>query len=224
ALERIGTTRLPLHLTATMRGCLTALAGPQDARAFDLAALFDPERHLDELERVPVDEPMRRYLYAVTHNTACPTILHAAGTRINVIPSEAVAEVDGRPVPGVTEAEMMAEVQAAVGRDVTIELVVYKPGQESDFQTPLFSAIQDTMASLAPGSTMVPILSSGGTDARSLVPRGVKVYGFNPLRAEEGVPTAGELMHNHDERISLENLRFGLHAEFAIVERLMRTA
>ena len=221
ALDRLGSTRLPLHLTQTMRGFMTALAGPAAGRAFDLDALFDPERHLDELERVPVDESMRRYLYAVLHNTVSPTILHAAGSRINVIPSEAIAEVDGRPLPGVSEAEMLAEVTAAVGDAAAIELMRYKAGLESEYQTPFFNIISDVMAREAPGSTLVPVLSSGGTDARSLIPRGVKVYGFNPLRAEEGVPTAGDLMHNHDERISLDNLKFGLRVELEIVMRLM---
>ncbi len=164
---------------------------------------------------------MRRFLYAVTHNTASPTILHPAGTRINVIPSQAVAEVDGRPVPGVSEAEMMAEVQGAVGDAATVELTNYKPGQELGFETPLFDIIRDVMAEAMPASSIAPVLSSGGTDARDLTPRGVKVYGFSPVRAEPGVPTAGDLMHNHDERISLENLRFALRTELAIVDRLM---
>ena len=34
-------------------------------------------------------------------------------------------------------------------------------------------------------------------------------------------PAATSLMHNHDERISLANLRFALHTEFALVARLM---
>ncbi|MGI8588944.1 MAG: M20/M25/M40 family metallo-hydrolase [Chloroflexia bacterium] len=221
ALDRLGSTRLPLHLTATMRGCLTSLAGPAGSPAFSTDALFDHERHLDELERVPVDDSMRRYLYAVTHNTASPTILHAAGTRINVIPSEAVAEVDGRPVPGVSEDEMLAEVRAAVGNEIGIEVTNYKPGLESDFDTPLFGIIRDVTAEMVPGSALVPILCSGGTDARSLVPRGVKVYGFSPSRAEPGEPSAPDLMHNHDERISLANLKFALHAELAIIARLM---
>ena len=224
ALERLGAARLPLHLTATMRDFLTALAGPADHPAFDTAALFDPARHLDELARVPVDESMRRYLYAVTHNTASPTILHAAGSRINVIPSEAVAEVDGRPIPGVSEAEMRAELEAVVGDAAAIEVLHYKPGLESGFDTPLFGMMRDVMAARVPGGTLVPVLSSGGTDARSLVPRGVQVYGFSPLRAEAGEPDATALMHNHDERISVANLRFALEVELDIVDRLMRSA
>ncbi|HMA34174.1 MAG TPA: M20/M25/M40 family metallo-hydrolase [Chloroflexia bacterium] len=221
ALDRLGTTRLPLHLTPAMRTCLTTLAGPPDAPAFDTTALFDPERHLDALARLPVDDELRRFLYAVTHNTCSPTMLHAAGSRINVIPSEAVAEVDGRPLPGVAEAEMLAEVQAAIGHEVAIEEIRYKPGLESDINTPMFRMIEDVMAAAAPGSRVVPILSSGGTDARSLVPRGVKVYGFSPARVVAGEPSPVALMHNHDERISLANLQLALRVELALVMRLM---
>jgi acetylornithine deacetylase/succinyl-diaminopimelate desuccinylase-like protein len=222
ALDGLGSTRLPLHITPTMRDFLTALAGPTDRPAFNLEALFDPERHLDELDRVPVDPAMRRVLYALTHNTVSPTMLRAAGSRINVIPSEAFAEVDGRPLPGITEETMRAEVEAAIGGAAMVEQVRYKAGLESQFDTPLFHVIESVMAELAPGSVIVPSLCTGGTDARSLVPRGVKVYGFSAARAEEGQPSGSELMHNHDERISLANLKFGLHAELAIVGRLMQ--
>jgi acetylornithine deacetylase/succinyl-diaminopimelate desuccinylase-like protein len=220
ALDRIGSAKLPLHLTPTARTFFTSLA-EATGQAFNLDALFNPAEHLAELERVPVDEGMRRYLYAITHNTASPTILHAAGSRINVIPSEAVAEVDGRPIPGVSETEMMVEVKSVVGDAAEIELVHYRAGLEAAFDTPLFDIIRDVTAHQVPGATVVPVLSSGGTDARDLVPRGVKVYGFSPLRAEPGEPNAAELMHNHDERISLANLRFALHTELAIIERLM---
>src|SRR5205807_111098 len=181
ALDRVGTARLPLHLTPTMRNFFTTLAGPPGAPAFDTTALFDPQRHLDELERVPVDAAMRRFLYAVTHNTVSPTMLQAAGSRINVIPSEATADCDGRPLPGVTQDEFMAELKSVVGDAAEIELYRFKAGQEFESATPLFSIIRDVMAQTIPGCQVVPILSSGGTDARSLGPRGVKVYGFSPL-------------------------------------------
>ena len=223
ALSRLGTTQLPLHLTETMRGFLSTVGRGQGGQPdlFDVDALFNAETHLTALGRLPVDEENRRFLYAVTHNTASPTILHAAGTRINVIPSEAVAEVDCRVVPGVTEEETVRELRAAVGDAAEIEVYNFKMGQESDYQTPLFDIITEVMAAQAPGSRIVPILSSGGTDARSLVPRGVKVYGFCPLRAEPGQPNPNELMHNHDERISLTNLHFALHCLYDIIWKLM---
>jgi acetylornithine deacetylase/succinyl-diaminopimelate desuccinylase-like protein len=223
ALARLGTTKLPLHLTDTLRGFFTTLAnGSNGHLLFDVDALFNPETHLAELERVPVDEAERRFLYAITHNTASPTILHPAGTRINVIPSRAVAEVDCRVIPGITEEETVRELRAAVGDAAEIEVYNFKMGLESGYQTPLFDIITQVMAEQAPNSQVVPILSSGGTDARSLVPKGVKVYGFCPLKAEAGEPSPGELMHNHDERISLANLHFALHCLYDITWRLMQ--
>jgi acetylornithine deacetylase/succinyl-diaminopimelate desuccinylase-like protein len=222
ALARLGGTKLPLHLTETLSGFFTTVAnGSNGHPLFDVDALFNPATHLAELERVPVDEAMRRFLYAITHNTASPTILHAAGSRINVIPSQAVAEVDCRVIPGITEEETVRELRAAVGDAAEIEVYDFKMGLESGYQTPLFDIITQVMAEQAPNSQVVPILSSGGTDARSLVPKGVKVYGFCPLKAEVGEPAPAELMHNHDERISLANLHFALHALYDITWRLM---
>ena len=40
-------------------------------------------------------------------------------------------------------------------------------------------------------------------------------------RREPGQPPPADLMHNHDERISLANLHFALHCLYYIVWRLM---
>jgi len=134
-----------------------------------------------------------------------------------------VAEVDCRVVPGVTQEETVRELREVVGDAATIEVYNFKLGQESGYQTPLFDLMTAVMAEHAPGSKLVPILASGGTDARSLVPRGVKVYGFCPLKAEPGEPAPAELMHNHDERLSLANLHFALRCLYDIVWRLMQS-
>ena len=57
-------------------------------------------------------------------------------------------------------------------------------------------------------------------NARFAEPLGVAVYGFGPMRAEPGAnPT--ELMHAHDERISLANVDLGLRA---LAETVLRIA
>jgi hypothetical protein len=47
---------------------------------------------------LPLGPGERRLLYAMTRNTAVPTIVRG-GHRIKVIPSEVVVEVDGRILP-----------------------------------------------------------------------------------------------------------------------------
>jgi acetylornithine deacetylase/succinyl-diaminopimelate desuccinylase-like protein len=59
-----------------------------------------------------------------------------------------------------------------------------------------------------------PYLVSGGTDAKSIP--GVKVYGFNPA------PYSPEEMngaHNHNERVSIDNLLFATKSLWEIVVR-----
>ncbi|MGH9174513.1 MAG: hypothetical protein ACRD1H_09150, partial [Vicinamibacterales bacterium] len=55
---------------------------------------------------------------------------------------------------------------------------------------------------------------SGGTDAKSIP--GVKVYGFNPGKFNEAELNGA---HNHDERVSIDNLEFATRALFEITTR-----
>src|SRR4029077_10769348 len=61
-----------------------------------------------------------RYLWAITHDTAVPTGLRA-GEKINVIPSEAVAWVDGGFLPGHSVEGFLNEVRAVIGDGYEIE-------------------------------------------------------------------------------------------------------
>ena len=75
-----------------------AAAMPRVEVAADLLALLDPAAHATALARLPVNEPTRRMFDAMVRNTCAPTILQA-GLKRNVIPSAAVAQLSGRPLP-----------------------------------------------------------------------------------------------------------------------------
>ena len=62
-------------------------------------------------------------------------------------------------------------------------------------------------------------MQTGGTDARFLVDRDIAVYGFVPMRYEQGLDFF-ELCHGHDERVSVDNILFGVQAIFDITCRL----
>ena len=61
------------------------------------------------------------------------------------------------------------------------------------------------------GCGLVPYMSTGASDARFAEPLGVQVYGFG-LMHDEPNANPSDLMHGHDERISLANLELGLRA------------
>lgn len=174
-------------------------------------ALAEPS--WENLARLPFSEAERRMLYAMTRNTAVPTVIHG-GHRINVIPSEVTVDVDGRVLPGQSPVAFAAEVQRLLDGLVHVELTSQSNGLEADPASPLFDTIRAVMQELDPGSEVVPYLVPGGTDAKSLP--GIKVYGFMPMRDH---PEEFDLAHAHDERISVSTLEFATRALFEIVTR-----
>ena len=52
---------------------------------------------------------------------------------------------------------------------------------------------------------------------RYLMRRGIRVCGFSPMQEDADAPWA-QLIHGDDERISVENLGFGVRAIYHIVE------
>ncbi len=78
-------------------------------------------------------------LGAVIRNTTNPTML-GAGYKVNVIPTEATAHVDGRFLPGY-EDEFFATLAELCGEDVTVDFVSKQP----PWEMPYDGALVDTM-------------------------------------------------------------------------------
>ena len=89
AVARIGGHEWPVQLTPTMEVLLAAVA--------DLAGTEATPENAEEL----VEEfgPAARMLGAVIRHTTNPTMLQA-GSKVNVVPGQASAQVDGRFLPG----------------------------------------------------------------------------------------------------------------------------
>ncbi|MFN8484710.1 MAG: M20/M25/M40 family metallo-hydrolase [Anaerolineae bacterium] len=218
ALQRLGATTLPMHVIPTVRAHVEAIAAhlePQERANLLNVLSDDPAVQAEAIARLPLPDVGKRRLFAATHNTATPTIL-SAGSKINVIPAEAEALVDGRILPGQTGDGFMAELRAALGDDVELEFhEPVSPGLEADPSSPLFALIQEVVAAHEPGAVVVPALITGGTDAKSVVRLGTKVLGFVPMRYEG--PALSGLAHNHNERVSVANLSFGTRIYFDVV-------
>ncbi|MBA2247757.1 MAG: M20/M25/M40 family metallo-hydrolase, partial [Chloroflexia bacterium] len=134
---------------------------------------------------------------------------------INVIPSEVTLTVDGRLLPGDDPEAFRAAIQEAVGDAAEVALESCGSGIAADPASPFFDAIRATMHDLQPESHLVPTLISGGTDA-SLLP-GVKVYGFFPIHPGPRVALYDPLVHGHDERVHVDDLRLGARFVYDLV-------
>lgn len=217
ALVQLVETPLPLHITRSARAHVEALAGGvEGATRSNLLGLLDPATHEASLAALPLPEPNKRRLSAAFRNTATPTILKA-GTKINVIPAEAEAQVDCRILPGTTQESLEREVRAVVGDQIEIEFDHVYLALEADHQSPLFETISKVIGEHALGARVVPGLITGGTDAKNVGGLGIQVLGFVPQRYEG--PSMTGLGHSHNERVSVANLEFGTRVLYDVVTR-----
>jgi acetylornithine deacetylase/succinyl-diaminopimelate desuccinylase-like protein len=204
-------TPLPFRSTPTLEAFFPSMA----------AALGLPagERKLTEenLKKVAQLLPptLAQYLHAVTHDTAVPTGLRA-GQKINVIPGEAIAWVDGRYLPGQTTEGFLNEVREVVGSGFEIEVVEESHPLEDPPGDPLYETIVSVMRRHAPEAPVVPLMLSGATDAKHVSRMGTNCLGFGPVRVDDDFP-AEQLIHAHDERIPIEGYVWGLQVLYEVV-------
>ena len=212
----------PIRLTPVMERFLLALAEvlPREAASVVRGiAAGDPQAEA-ALDRIC--EPMyARVVRALIRDTMSPDVVHA-GVKYNVIPGDAVIEVDCRVLPGVTLAGALAELERRIGSDLLpaceIESLAWGEPVESPAEGPLWDILVASLRDHDPEAIPIPIMAPFGTDAKSTIPLGIPTYGFSPLRLEPGEPYL-ERYHGVDERVSLEALRFGLPVLYDVVRR-----
>ena len=218
ALARLAKARLPQRRTATTERLVRAIANAQGfPNSVLLPLVLNPWFEPLILRQMSKAGEMGGVLSATLRNTVSPTVLRA-GSKTNVIPSEATAEVDGRLMPGQKPQGLIQEIRPYIGDQVQVDVMVHSDGYESDPASPLFDLFQQVLSEHDPASLAVPFLLPGGTDGRFLAEKGVKVYGFVPLRMEPGLNLL-ELAHARNERISLANLEFGTRVLYDVIRR-----
>jgi acetylornithine deacetylase/succinyl-diaminopimelate desuccinylase-like protein len=196
AVARVGAYEWPVRLTPTMQvllGTVAELAGtevtPDNARAL-----------VDEFGGAT------RMLGAVISNTVNPTQLDA-GYKVNVVPTEATAHVDGRFLPGY-EDEFFATLEDLLGEGIEVEYLSRQMPWETPYDGALVDAMHRSLLAEDPEAIVAPYLMSGGTDAKHFRRLGMRSYGFAPLRLPADLDFTA-LFHGVDERVPTESLEFG---------------
>ncbi|WP_406128577.1 M20/M25/M40 family metallo-hydrolase [Streptomyces sp. NBC_00989] len=197
AVARIGRHKFPVRVTKTTRAFLDELG---DA----LGTQLDPEDMESTLKRLG---GIAKLIGATLSNTANPTQLNA-GYKVNVIPGEATAHVDGRFLPGYKE-EFFADLDRILGPNVKREGTHSDKALETSFDGPLVEAMQSSLLAEDPTAKAIPYMLSGGTDAKSFDDLGIRGFGFAPLKLPPELDFAG-MFHGVDERVPVEGLKFGV--------------
>ncbi|MET8448946.1 M20/M25/M40 family metallo-hydrolase [Streptomyces sp. NPDC005209] len=207
AVTRIGEHAWPLRPTPTVLAALT-----------ELAAVYGVEADPADLEGLLHKlGPAAQLVEATLRNSANPTMLEA-GYKLNVIPGEAIAYVDGRYLPG-GEEEFRATLDRLTGPDVDWEFAHREVALQAPVDTPTYARMRAAIEEFAPEGHVVPYCMSGGTDAKQFSRLGITGYGFAPLKLPEGFDYQA-LFHGVDERVPVDALHFGVR----VLDRFLRTA
>ncbi len=154
-------------------------------------------------------------LKALVTNTVSPTMLRA-GSKVNVIPSEAVADIDCRLVPGQMPEDVIREIHRIVGEEIELETVYTTGGAEFSTDTSFYRLLEEKTHQMDPGGLVIPMLLPGATDACQYKHAGVKMYGFTPGILPPGMPIL-QLAHGHDERMPIAYIQAGLPVLWDVV-------
>ena len=224
AIERLappGPVRITPVMARFLEAAAEALPGEPATVLRRIAAGEMDEAAADAAIESVCDPMYARALRALIRDTLSPDIVHA-GVKYNVVPGDAVIEVDCRVLPGTTEPMMRAEVERRLGADLLpacdIELIVWGEPVESPAEGPLWDILVQTLRDHDPDAIPLPVMVPFATDAKATSLLSVPTYGFSPLRLDPDERFL-ERFHGVDERVSLDALRFGLPVLYDVVRR-----
>ncbi|HEX3177410.1 MAG TPA: M20/M25/M40 family metallo-hydrolase [Methylomirabilota bacterium] len=178
--------------------CLVRVLPAADARGLETleASLRDPAFRARFFAR--------REWAAMVRTTFAVNMLRGSEKR-NVIPPEAVAEIDCRMLAG----DDPAEIRDWLTRVVNDEHVEVAFGREpklpnlSPPDTELYKALADALARRAPGVVVGPEILVAFTDSWVFRRMGLQAYGFSPFILDAG---EWRRVHGNDERVSVDNI------------------
>lgn len=213
ALDKIARYETPIHVTPGVHKYFS-----------DISRLYpQPQRRwLANVSRAMAIPAARKWILsdvywnAYLRNTISLTALNGSN-KTNVIPAEATAEIDVRLLPDTDQAVMLATLKRIVG-DTAVHfstILAPKTPLESPIDTELFRAIERAAREREPGAFVTTPMQTGATDRPTYRKLGIITYAIDPFRIEQAERQRG--IHGNDERLSRENVGFGLRYVYDIL-------
>ncbi|MFQ5683957.1 MAG: M20/M25/M40 family metallo-hydrolase [Candidatus Binatia bacterium] len=215
ALNRVINHRTPLKVVPEVQRFYAQLAdleaSPKRGQLKNLRRSLKDPVFAAEFTRNPRNN-------ASVRNTISVTMLEGS-SKINVIPSEASARLDVRLLPGEDPEKFLTEIRRVVADpSIKVEPILSISPISSSTHSELFRIISGVARGHDPRAVITTPLLRGFTDCHYLRERGLLCYGFIPFKKGE---QESSLIHRNDERVSVENLKFGIRMLYEIVRRLV---
>lgn len=213
-LARLAKYDFPFKLTDATRGFFGRMAGIDRGQdGSDMQAIL----------RVPLDSSAAARLstrptYNAQLRTTCVATRLEGGEAGNALPQSARATVNCRALPGESVLEVQQTLVNVLG-DPKIEVTQiggYTASSPSPLNAEIVHSIERLTGEFWPGIPVVPVMSTGATDARFLRNAGIATYGHSGL--------AGDIFdgraHGKDERFLVKSFFDGEEYLYRLVKAL----
>jgi acetylornithine deacetylase/succinyl-diaminopimelate desuccinylase-like protein len=220
AIAKLGAYQVPAQPnTITLRYFEQLAKVEDDDIAKWMRALNQPERVDLAYRHLSEQSPMWN---SMLRDTIAPTILQA-GVRVNVIPSEATANLNVRMLPGHSIEELIGQFVKIVN-DPQIRFQLAPDSGEnapsSDITSPLYETIERLTPQEFPGAITVPLLGTGYTDSAVLRLHRVQAYGLEPFPLTQADYSR---VHGDEERMSVDGFHKGVVFLYHVVSNFAST-
>ncbi len=213
AVERVHAWKAPVKLNDITRIYFNRLSRIERDRVMKAAmiAISRPNASAFQIDRAAA-VLSREPLHNAIVRTGQSLTLMNGGIRNNVIPSAGTATFNTRVLPNDDVTAIVAAFnQVGAEKQVSFALSgtprVAPP--VSPVTTALYQAMEASAVAMVPTTTVIPFMSTGGTDGAALREKGIPTYGILPMP----LPMVDELrMHGDNERVPVAAL--GWAAEF----------
>ncbi len=214
ALSRIISYQTPIKVVPEVQKFYAAIASAESESR---------RTHYLDLRKALEDPGFRREFLkdprnsASVRNTIAVTVLKASD-KVNVIPASAEAELDVRLLPGEDPKRFIEELRRLIDDpSIRIEATLSFPAATSPPHPEAMEVITELAKTYDPGAAVVAPLVRGFTDCHFFREKDIPCLGFMPHRS---TPSSEGLVHGVDERIQLDDFKFGIRAMYEIVRKL----
>ncbi|EED32765.1 peptidase, M20/M25/M40 family [gamma proteobacterium NOR5-3] len=158
--------------------------------------------------------------YVGTTRTTCVVTMLQAGHAENALPQSATATVNCRIFPGVSVADIQAELQAVVGNEEAEFVLLGDPTESpiSETRSDVLAAVGKAVHSRYPGLDLITYMESGGTDGMHYRKAGIPTWGIS------GVFMNPDEMYAHglNERVPIKAF-YGALDHWSVIIRELTT-
>jgi acetylornithine deacetylase/succinyl-diaminopimelate desuccinylase-like protein len=216
ALIKLDQAKLPYYKTPLAEHIVkTIIHEVENEQAKEiLRGLLDSERFESSLTAIGSGSERFESLF---RDTANPTIA-TSGSKFNVIPSEALVEIDARILPGRTTEDLVSFLENILGDEAEIELLAFGPRTKPTVDYTLYDTLAKILKELDPEGIPIPYLFNESPDGRLLEEYGIQNYGFLPMNLPPEIDLPS-LIHGANERVPTAAIAFGAEALYKLLKR-----